>query len=773
MTSVEKYFQVQEPYFWQWEEGGNVISIPNGSTVAYKEVITEIIQSLHFQGLPFFGSLVLAIAATNTNGSAIIEQAYECFPKIERDKEYVLEALDFLKVMGQVPSKYKQKNGRALLFRAIFENAHGKLSLADSTRIASVLKDTPETIGREGNTLPFSIILFARDIRILSLIGRRFPSPEKIIEAIAKLPHIPDLEEIPGEPIPEEKGDFVDQLIDRNQTFQVGALIRFLWGGLSIPAHSSAPSSQPLGGIADLTNKGDFDKLLVSEFANDDLVFLSRLANNEALYVQREIPPHQNETERLILIDVSLRNWGTPKTLAFAIATAISSHPKTDIPCRCFVVGKNYKAVTVHTVDGVIEALEELEPCPDAASGIVDFLENYPQKGKKEVLVITEESTVKRPDMLRAINEYHHAVDYWIYTSAAGTIDIYKRQQHSKRLLQHLKLPLEELWTRKNSRGRSDVPLHSFKGNYPILFMTPQAHEVLPSSDAQKCFLLTKRQELFRYHRELDPNTPPETIIKGWELLHNRIPFRGETAIGINRLGDSIFALYNYDGNKGYLLNTANGEEKTFFFDKNTTRQGQLGFLNGEFVFANYGTTWFIDPTTAEVTTKSSKIADEVSIYTLTNARSALLQKMPRFLGSRTILKNISKVYINESGNLTFNSHEFTCTTAGNFKLSHRHIMKERISAFKQSDCEFVFRDGSMIEVNPAGMLILKSSNLEIPFVFIPTALESSLGVATQNSFAGNPFYQKGYGSAIAVKQFYQDHIQPFITTILTHGTSA
>lgn len=791
MTTRKEYFRTQESYFWQWEEGGNVVSIPNGSTIAYKEVLVEIIQAIEFQGLPYFGSLVLALAATNVNGSEAIEQAYARFPEPFKDREYVLEALDFLKVLGKLPPQYKKKNGRVLLFKAIFENSHGKLSIQDSARIATVLRNAPETIGRDETHIPFNTKIFSNELRQLSIIGRRFPSPEKILEAIASLPYIPDLEEIPGEPTPEETGDLVDQLMERNQTFQVGALIRYLWGGLSIPAHSSAPSNQPLGGIADLTNKGDFDKLLVSEFANDDLVFLSRLANNEALYVQREIPPHHNETERLILIDVSLRNWGTPRTMAFAIATAISSHPKTDIPCRCFVIGKGYKEVSVQTVDAVIEALEELEPQPDAASGIRDFLENYPQKGKKEVFVITEESTIKRAAMLRTVNEYHQAVDYWIYTSSEGDISVYKRQQHSKRLLQHLKLPLVELWTRKTPGKRSKTPMQLFQGHYPILFMTPQTREVIPSSDGQKCFLLSKNQMLFRYHRELNPNVPAETIIKGWELVHNNIPFRGDAAVGINSRGDSVFALYNYDMNKGYLLNTISGEEKTFFFDKNSTKHGQLGFKNGKFVFANYGTTWYIDPTSAEVSTQSGLVegnfevdpatgvvkqvnkADEVSIYQLTNERSALLQKMPKFSDSRTILKNISAVFVNEAGNLVFNKHEFTCTTAGNFKLSHRRVMKERISAHRQSDQEFIFTDGSSIEVNPAGMLILKSSNPELPFVFIPTTLETSLGVATEGTFSGNPFYQRGYGNVIPAKQFYEQHVQPFITTILTYGTSS
>ena len=43
-----------------------------------------------------------------------------------------------------------------------------------------------------------------------------------------------------------------------------------------------------------MTNKGDFHRMLLSEFANEDDVFINRVANNEALYIQREIPPEEN-----------------------------------------------------------------------------------------------------------------------------------------------------------------------------------------------------------------------------------------------------------------------------------------------------------------------------------------------------------------------------------------------------------------------------------------------------------------------------------------------
>ena len=110
--------------------------------------------------------------------------------------------------------------------------------------------------------------------------------------SITELPQIVELEQ-PAITENNTQKDYIDELIDNPKTFHSGSLVRRIWSGLNIPFQSVLPSKQPLGGISDLTNKGDFDKLLISEFANDDLVFLSRIANNEALYIQREIPPQK------------------------------------------------------------------------------------------------------------------------------------------------------------------------------------------------------------------------------------------------------------------------------------------------------------------------------------------------------------------------------------------------------------------------------------------------------------------------------------------------
>jgi hypothetical protein len=61
---------------------------------------------------------------------------------------------------------------------------------------------------------------------------------------------------------------------------------------------------------------------------------MSRIANNEALIFNEKFHQKPISSERIILIDSTLKRWGNAKVLNFAAALAIAKHPKTDIKCK-------------------------------------------------------------------------------------------------------------------------------------------------------------------------------------------------------------------------------------------------------------------------------------------------------------------------------------------------------------------------------------------------------------------------------------------------------
>src|SRR5689334_6542086 len=108
---ANQYFKSYEGYFWQWEEEGSVLAIPDGPTIAYRDFVIAILENLSAQGLPAFGSLLLAMIATNPNGAKVIGEVRKIVDKKlghgNSIREPLHSAIDFLKMLSGIPELYK------------------------------------------------------------------------------------------------------------------------------------------------------------------------------------------------------------------------------------------------------------------------------------------------------------------------------------------------------------------------------------------------------------------------------------------------------------------------------------------------------------------------------------------------------------------------------------------------------------------------------------------------------------------------------------------
>ncbi len=734
---INSYFQSYHNYFWQWEDDVEVIGIPNNNTIAFRGLVVDILEILAPQGLPHFGSLLLAIIATNPNGkmdanvvSDIMNHALEDY-----EETTLYQATTFLKLLSEIPDSYKSGNKRILLFQTIFTNCHNINSVKNSLKIRDEYHSNKRNDGKNSNKIAFSKTNFNKDFGTIALLGKKFKSVEDIINKMASLPDLPNdvlkLEEnVLNETVSK---DIVEQLVENDKTFHVGSLIKRIWSGLNIPVHSALPSQQPLGGVSDLTNKGDFDKLLISEFANDDLVFMSRLANNEALYIQREIPPTNNDLHRVILIDVSLKNWGTPKIVAFAAALAIAKHPKTDIDCKVFAIGNSFYSIDIQSIDTIINGLQILEGSLNASNGLNNFFKENPANKNQEVFVITEYSTLKQVEMLKALTENHSGINYWIHTDAEGNIDVFKKQQNSKKHLQHLQLPLEELWKREVKTKKSRKIEHETVTDFPILFNNSMNDKKILSTIEGDFFIITSEKTLLKHYEK---KTLSQSN-KGWEMLHTNLPnFNSEFAIGILRNGDISLLIYNYHHKEITLLFLLSKEQITFPFTEWVT-WGEKGFVFYEEKF--YYRCWSFEA--RDGTINENKNLPESIRYRKDELND--LENKHSFSSSANILKNVNWVYINQKNELVFNVHSLKLNSGGVIKLDKSFNREKVFNSTKTETGEFEFPDGSVIEINRSGMLILKSSNENIPYIYVPSVIDAALGVATKTEFAGYQYYYK------------------------------
>ncbi|WP_020472485.1 hypothetical protein [Zavarzinella formosa] len=113
--------------------------------------------------------------------------------------------------------------------------------------------------------------------------------------------------------------EFLDEAVkDRARLRGSVPMVRQLVAALSLPPRRQQSQKLPVGGYADVTNRGRPDRLLPSQFALDPDDFVRRFAEQELLYFRKE-DPHERERETLSLVlDQGVRTWGVVRQMLAA-----------------------------------------------------------------------------------------------------------------------------------------------------------------------------------------------------------------------------------------------------------------------------------------------------------------------------------------------------------------------------------------------------------------------------------------------------------------------
>jgi hypothetical protein len=178
--------------------------------------------------------------------------------------------------------------------------------------------------------------------------------------------------ELPQPPVDGSSSLLLGELLHDAEHRGLVGVVRQLQAALRLP-HTRLPGDDPpTDGFAGISNRGSLDRLLPSELVHDDDVLTVRIATNEALYRQRELPPHEPRSRRRVMLDDGLRMWGTPRLLGVAVALAIADAP---VPVEIVrAVGRSLAPVDLGTRSGLLQQLQQLEFTLDARSAIASFL---------------------------------------------------------------------------------------------------------------------------------------------------------------------------------------------------------------------------------------------------------------------------------------------------------------------------------------------------------------------------------------------------------------
>ncbi|PWN60411.1 hypothetical protein [Chryseobacterium viscerum] len=789
---LKAYFQSYENYFWEWKTDedvpgdsgyheNNLLSVPGVGAIAYRPYVMEILKELQPQGWPPFGALLMMLYAMQdgyVDFAGPLRRTAEFYSG--EDFEFNVEKqIEFLEKIRLLPNVYKQKQNRIVLLQTLFKNGHNRISSVNAEAHIRIYYKRPHELASCAEQQDTGSLALNKDLSALDL-NEKFPTAQSIIDAMKGLVDEPELDDevVEEEATADTNKDFIKELIEEPKTFQVGSLIKRIWSGLKIPMRHLSPGEQPIGGISDMANKGDFHRMLLSEFANEDDVFMNRVANNEALYIQREIPPEENVFERIILIDTSLRNWGTPKVLAFASAIAVIKHPKAHSECKVFALGLAGVPITLNKVEEVVENLNQVSPVLEVSEALEHFFNQEHAEKDIEVFFITHQENMEDEKVQRVVHQNRDRLKFLVTTSSDGELNFYKHHKGARKHIQKIKLPLQELWANPPQQRQS---IHNFNGkktdlpqNYPVLFPTP-INKIAQFLYEGEFFILSSKKQLLKTY--LSDNYYDRhsydyyKTFHGCEVLFDNISIKpkGQFALAKNRQQHFILCQYQADQKLISKLNLNTKE----YSEQNLTGMnipghcqliyfGRSFYLHEEFNPAHYKIN--IDGSISiEPITEKDKEFEKNNIKA--EAEVAKLNGS----GLR-IINNFNKIGINQYENLVISGNELYCTSESTLNFSkNRYDIKIFAEQHKN---KFTFPDGSEIIADSRGMLTFRSSNKSIEEFFIPSTANGFLSLATYTEFGGSEYYLPEHAllKVRTIDDMCDRFLKPFIEQILDYG---
>lgn len=789
---LKAYFQSYENYFWEWKtdedvpgdsgyNDNNLLSVPGVGAIAYRPYIIEILKELQPQGWPPFGALLMVLYAMQegyTDFAGPLRHTADFYStgnfEFNAEKE-----IEFLEKVKALPKIYKQKQNKIVLLQTLFKNVHNRTSSASAEAILKVYYKRPQELAFSAEKQHAGPSALNKDLTAMDL-NERFPTTQSIIDAMKGLIDEPELDDevVQEEATAETNKDFIRELIEEPKTFLVGSLIKRIWSGLKIPMRHLSPGEQPIGGISDMTNKGDFHRMLLSEFANEDEVFMNRVANNEALYIQREIPPEENIFERIILIDTSLRNWGTPKVLAFASAIAVIKHPKAHSECRVFALGQAGIPISLNKTEEVIENLNQVSPVLEVSDALEKFFNEEHSQKDIEVFFITHQENMAEEKMQKVIHQNRDRLKFLVTTTSDGEINFYKHHNGTRKHIQKIKLPLQELWTNPpqqktkviDSNGKkTELPL-----NYPILYPTP-INTIAQFLYEGEFFILSSKKQLLKTY--LSDNYYDRHYYEyyktyhGCEILFENISVKPTGKFALAKDKQQHFILCQYQPAKK-LISKLNLNTKEY------SEQNVTGLnIPDSYNLIYFGKSFYLHQLDNPLLYKIN-VEGNISLETISGKDKELEKNNTKVeaevaklspMGLK-IINSFSKIGINTKKQLVFSGCEISNVYDNTLSL-YKNRFEIKILA-EQNKNKFTFPDGSEIITDSRGMLTFRSSNKGIDEFYMPATSYGFLSLATYTEFSGPEYYLPEYTllKVRTVEEMYDQYLRPFIDQILDYG---
>ncbi|MCP3915295.1 MAG: hypothetical protein GY711_07050 [bacterium] len=486
------YLRPPDGAFWCWADGGRVLTLSDGTTVAFREEIVEVLQALRDEGLPVFGSVVLLLMACRSGWRDtrtfrdLERKLQDVVVGVEppgsqsRDQRLAMLAsprLDALERIGQLPRELRTSAARSLLVANLTRRAEHEYPPETACEL---VRQFVEVVPLEGFLATSAgeedVFRLARDLEGLGPTLEELDTHElehllRTGLAAAPLAAPLDLDDF------ERVRSVLESLRADPRREGLASVARDIMAAVHLPRRVSEREEMPLGGVSDITNRGPLDRLLTSELAHDDLTLAVRLATGEALFLEREAPPQIPVGERAFLIDCGVCMWGLPRVFAISalLALAATATPRTRV--RAFVAaGSQVQPVDVLSPEGIEELLETLATARHPGAALSAFEDALAADGDLvDRVVLTSEEALEDPDFLRRASELGPGELFLVTLSRDGRLRLHVRGARGQRLLREAGIDLAALFEQPVGGARGEL------AQYPRILQLDSLPLALPS----------------------------------------------------------------------------------------------------------------------------------------------------------------------------------------------------------------------------------------------------------------------------------------------------
>lgn len=786
------YFIAPRDHFWHWTDNGTVITWANGNTICYRDDLFGLLQQVN-SGLPPLSPLLLLLTACARplqpeEISSLYREVKEFSGNDENNSLHrtLQDAVKFLEIIAELPANLRTGQKRVHLIYEVFA---GTSFIFDNSRLRDVILELNSgrldknvfhylkekiTEGDLINNFMYFCTALKKYPTVQSLIVKLRTGLDEVPEAAPVL--LPDA--VPG--------NLYDLLLQDPETMGIARLAKRITAALNIPMQSKGSSDMPFGGISDITNRGNYDKLLLSELAHDDDLLMARLVNNEALYFRREQPPQNPKMHRVILIDTTLKMWGTSRVFALAAGLACAQQNKHVELIQAHTLGGNeHTAVSLNSKQGIIQALEKLDPALHCGMALEAITGSTPVSAKNEFIFITHARLLHHPGFYASFAKVKQLISFIITVTDTGELQLHECINGISKLISNAKIDVDELLAvpqkPKAKRNVADTPAFLTQIPAPLyyphvrikivrekMFVPPNLDiGAIAVNESQRVFLSVGKDkglvellsfiEKGAYTFGMDSNNeinilvsdPQRQLLKLYKInTETNQASITDLPIEIGHVSNSVFMenrLYIESNNGAFLYDCID----CVIIDKK-----------------NHG---LFQNIIAE------KIASNIEIF----KKYEFFRFFDQF---SNVFYRVKNMHISSEGKLVLGKHELHVWDSVHIRFKTIDGKGEKIKKAKPADESLFFLqnkklafnvwlwdDGSEAIVDPRGLLHLKSPDKSLPEITVILVLDRVVTCwASDNSACGSPYFMNE--KTVVVKSaelFYNDYIQKFINRLM------